>query len=87
VSNLLYQIKVKLLAERAGLVSISSENGQLALRYPENAVPASLPDLGQEVRVGKTALWMPYANLPNWQELLLNILQTLEKSKSIGDRG
>jgi transcription-repair coupling factor (superfamily II helicase) len=78
VSNLLYQIKIKLLAERAGLASITSENGQLVLRYPENAVPEALPDLGQNVRVGKTALWLPYAGLDNWHEVLFEILVKLK---------
>jgi transcription-repair coupling factor (superfamily II helicase) len=87
VSNLLYQIKIKLLAERAGLVSISNENGQLVLRYPENAMPETLPDLGPNVRVGKIALWMPYEGVENWPELLLDILQTLEKSQGIMEKG
>jgi len=77
VSNLLYQIKVKLLAEWAGLASISSENGQLALRYPDDEIPPSLPDLGAYVRVGRTALWMPHASLANWREELLVVLHKL----------
>ena len=78
VSNLLYQIKVKLLAERAGLSSISSENGQLVLRYPENVMPDTLPDLGPNVRAGKTALWLPYAGLDNWPEVLFEVLSKLK---------
>jgi transcription-repair coupling factor (superfamily II helicase) len=77
VSNLLFQLKVKLQAERAGVSSITSENGQLALRYPENVVPSLLPALGPEVRIGKTALWLPHVNLPDWREALLDILSRL----------
>jgi len=55
VQNLLYQLKIRLLAERAGLASISSENNQFALRYPDNEIPDGLPDLGPVVRLGKTA--------------------------------
>jgi transcription-repair coupling factor (superfamily II helicase) len=77
VNNLLYQLKVKLLAERAGLASISSENGQLVLRYPENEIPGGLPDLGPNVRVGKTALWMPFPGLSAWRNVLLEVLQIL----------
>jgi transcription-repair coupling factor (superfamily II helicase) len=87
VTNLLYQIKVKLLAERAGLASVSSENGQLVLRYPENVMPESLPDLGPNVRVGKTALWLPYAGLDNWPEVLMETLQTLEELQGIREKG
>ena len=59
VVNLLYQLRVKLLAERAGLYSITSENNQLVFRYPENEIPENLQGLLPEIRVGKTALWMP----------------------------
>ncbi|HEX7976795.1 MAG TPA: transcription-repair coupling factor, partial [Anaerolineales bacterium] len=78
VLNLLYQLKVKLLAEKAGLASISGENGQIVMRFPEGNLPASLPDLGPRVRVGKVALWMPYTNLPDWPKELLNILEKLQ---------
>ena len=77
VDNLLYQLKVKLLAERIPLASISSENGQLVLRYPDNEIPDSLPDPGPAVRVGKTALWMAYSGMDNWREVLLEVLNRL----------
>ncbi len=32
--NLFFQLKVKLLAEQAGLASVSCEGGQIILRYP-----------------------------------------------------
>lgn len=77
LSNLLFQLKVKLLAEKAGLISISTENGQMVLRYPEGMLPPSLPDLGPHVRAGKTALWLPYGQLTDWRSLLLDVLQNL----------
>ncbi|MEW5871334.1 MAG: transcription-repair coupling factor [Chloroflexota bacterium] len=77
VQNLLYQLKVKLLAERAGLASITVESGQLALRFPDNEIPAGLPDLGPRLRVGKTALWMPYSATSDWLESLLEILERI----------
>ena len=77
VTNLFYQLRVKLMAEWSGLASITSENGQFVLRYPEGELPDRLPYLGPLVRVGKTALWMPYKQLPAWQESLLNLLSTL----------
>jgi len=78
VHNLLYQLKLKLLAEKAGLASIGAESGQLVLRFPDGNIPESLPELGPAVRVGKTALWIPYTRLENWQEELLTILVKLE---------
>ena len=78
VHNLLFQLKIKLLAENAGLASISPENGQIVLRYPENQLPARLPDLGANVRVGKIALWVPYTRLEDWQQELFTILEKLQ---------
>jgi transcription-repair coupling factor (superfamily II helicase) len=84
VSNLLFQLKVKLLAEKAGLASVSAENGQLVLRFPDGTVPDTLPDLSSTVRIGKTALWMPYGSLPDWQDTLAEVLKKLQGA---GDKG
>ncbi len=79
VLNLLFQLRVKLLAEKAGLASIGGENGQLTLRFPEDALPTYLPpDLGPYLRVGKTALWFPYKTIPDWQTELVSVLVKLQ---------
>jgi transcription-repair coupling factor (superfamily II helicase) len=83
VSNLLYQLKVKLLAERAGLASIALEGKQIVLRYPEGMVPEDLPNLGPYVRVGKMALWVGYTELADWTEHLFEILQKLQVSETV----
>ena len=85
VVNLLYQLRVKLLAERAGLYSITSENNQLVFRYPENEIPENLQGLLPEIRVGKTALWMPIGQLADWRDRLLAVLNRLgEAEHSVG---
>ena len=76
VTNLFLQLKVKLLAEKAGLASITVENGQFVLRFPEGEMPERLPDLGPQVRIGKTALWIPVGD--DWTEILLDTLDRLE---------
>lgn len=85
VRNLLDQLKIKILAERAGLTSLYSENGQFSLRFSDNEIPPDLPKLGPHVRVGKTALWIPYKSVPDWSELLIEVLRNLQASK--GDQG
>ncbi len=79
LANLIYQVKVRLLAERAGLVSVSVENGQLVLRYPplpEDA-PARRypPDLGLDVRTGKNSLWL--AQREDWTARLMQLMEAL----------
>jgi len=77
VRNLFFQLKVKILAEQAGLSSITSENGQLVLRFPEGKLPQSIPNLNPAIRIGKTALWLPYKNHPDWADIIDETLQLL----------
>jgi len=78
VRNLFFQLNTKLLAERAGLVSISNENNQIVLRFTDGTIPPELPNLGPSVRTGKTALWMPYVHLEDWQQELMGVLKKLD---------
>jgi len=80
VYNLFYQLKIKLVAEKIGLASINSENGQLVLRFPDGTLPAWIPELNGGVRAGKTALWMPYNLESGWQEALSGLLQKLAQA-------
>jgi len=84
VTNLLFQIKVKLLAEEVGLASVSSENGQLVLRFPEGDIPENLPPLPDPVRAGKTALWIPYRALEDWRDFLVEVLTVLQEALEQG---
>lgn len=79
VRNLLYQLRVKLLAEKVGLASVSIESDQIALRFRNESPPVIPADLGPQVRVGKTALWLPYTNLADWPALLMETLEHLCK--------
>jgi transcription-repair coupling factor (superfamily II helicase) len=87
VQNLLFQMRIKLHAEKIGLASISMENGQLVLRYPPasngNSAPR-LPDLGPAVRGGKNAYWLTFGHDPDWPERLLGILVQIINSQPSG---
>jgi transcription-repair coupling factor (superfamily II helicase) len=79
-NHLFYQLKVKLLAEKAGLLSVSGEGGQIILRYPplpEGEAARSLPVLGEDIRTGKNAIWLPITETNGWQDKLLAVLQEL----------
>ena len=77
VGNLLFQVRVKILANQAGLSAVSMEGGQLALRFPEDEKPPAGAANQPRVRVGKTALWVRVNPGENWQNLLLEILSQL----------
>ncbi|MBN1538089.1 MAG: transcription-repair coupling factor [Anaerolineales bacterium] len=81
VQNLFFQLKVKIMGERAGLSSVTSENGQLVLRYPESKLPDQFPELNAGIRVGKTALWLSQKNNPDWADILYETLQSLSKER------
>jgi transcription-repair coupling factor (superfamily II helicase) len=81
VENLFFQMRVKLLAEMAGLASVTLENEQFVMRFPplpDGFPPRNLPSLGNQTRAGKNAYWMPVNGSPiDWKERLLDTLQRL----------
>jgi transcription-repair coupling factor (superfamily II helicase) len=80
VRNLLYQLKVRLLAEKAGLISVAAEGGQIVLRYPplaEEAQERSIPEVSPYGRTGKNSIWLVLAGEVPWQERLIAILNRL----------
>jgi len=81
--NLFLQLKIKQLAERAGLSSISMENGQIVLRFPSGTVPEKLPPLTPPARVGKTAVWLQIARRSDWISELIDILEQLQQREPI----
>ena len=78
--NLLYQMRVKLRAEKASLASVNWEAGQILLKY---AAPAKgfevrrLPDLENGVRGGKSMYWITLAKDEVWTAKLLDVLTQL----------
>jgi transcription-repair coupling factor (superfamily II helicase) len=79
--NLLYQMRVKLCAEKAGLTSVNMESsGQILLKYAapvDGSEGARLPDLGNGVRGGKSAYWVAVSKEESWTVKLLDVLGQL----------
>ncbi|HML20064.1 MAG TPA: transcription-repair coupling factor [Aggregatilinea sp.] len=83
VQNLLFQMRVKLLAQHSNVTAIASENGQISIRLPYLAGvdrPALQLELGHNVRVSRTAVWLPQETLEDviWQGNLLEVLEKLQ---------
>jgi len=81
--NLLYQMRVKLRAEKAGLTSVGMESsGQILLKYAtpvDGSDAMRLPDLGSGIRGGKSAYWVTVAKEEVWTIKLLDVLARLGK--------
>ncbi len=80
LQNLFFQMRIKLRADAAGLLSVSTEAGQIIVRYPalnENMSQRILSDLGPSIRGGKNAYWCNFLKDDAWQERLMDFLDRL----------
>ena len=84
VRNLIFQIKIKLLAALAGLTSVSFEGRQILLRYPplpSGIDTRDLPELGLPIRAGKNAYRINFSDPQNedWGVVLVDTLLKIRK--------
>jgi transcription-repair coupling factor (superfamily II helicase) len=82
VDNLLYQLRIKSLAMKAGVLAVTTESGQIQIRLPEEGISNRLHlqrFLGQKVRVSRKAIWLT-RDLPthDWQIVLVQVLEKLQ---------
>jgi transcription-repair coupling factor (superfamily II helicase) len=86
VNNLLYQLRVKSLALKAGVPAVVTEGGQVKIRIPEEGTMDRYHVqryLGDEVRVSKTAVWLPREmSTHKWQVVLVQVLEKLQTIRS-----
>lgn len=77
VENLAYQLRVKMLAAKADVTSVTMENGQILLQRIRPTEDGDVPDLGADVRVSKRGIWISRHGRPDWPARLLAILEDL----------
>jgi transcription-repair coupling factor (superfamily II helicase) len=78
VKNLLYALKIKLLAARAGVESVSTEDGQIIIRLFEGMQldrEKLEPLLGEGVTAGKREIRVRYKRVERWRGILEGILR------------
>lgn len=84
VKNLIFQIKVKILAEKAGLSSVGQENDQIVFRFPAKADKSTLKELyfsGNYVRSGKNSYWFAFRKYDgDWKEMVIQLLNEIIES-------
>jgi transcription-repair coupling factor (superfamily II helicase) len=78
VKNLLYAVKVKIMAIEAGIQSIATEDGQLVLKMAEGKKVEKGRVFGDGVNVGTTQVRLDTKRLgPKWQGALEQVLHYL----------
>jgi len=82
--NLIYQLRLKLLARDARIPAIAVESGQIVLRPPwlKDADPSRITELRRAIqdraRVGRREIWLPMPwEESAWRENLRQVLQVL----------
>jgi transcription-repair coupling factor (superfamily II helicase) len=80
VKNLLYSVRIKVLAARAGIESIATEHGQIILipfegmRFDKHKLePLSIED----VKIGPNQIRISYKTLADWRQVLEEVLKGL----------
>jgi transcription-repair coupling factor (superfamily II helicase) len=78
VDNLLYQLRVKVLAAQAQVRSVSIENGQILLQFAGQDPPKLPMDLAPDVRQSKRGIWLARDGQMDWTERLIQLLESLK---------
>ncbi len=78
VENLVYQLRLRSLAMRAGVESISVQNGQILLQMPPSEEPRKLPIAADDLRQSKRGLWLSRRDDSKWMERLEEVLWALQ---------
>jgi transcription-repair coupling factor (superfamily II helicase) len=83
VTNLIFQIRVKLIGQTGGLQSITAEGNQIVMRFQAHAEETNLPDLWKPIRAGKAAYWLPvdFSKTDAWRQLLLKALESIYETR------
>jgi transcription-repair coupling factor (superfamily II helicase) len=74
VLNLLYQLKVKIIATNAGIDRITTESGQILIDLPEKRIVPDIHAFGEGIRRSKRGLWLSMDFEGGWEKKLLQLL-------------
>jgi len=87
VANLLYQLRLKVLALRASVEGISTEKGQIVIHitsFKDTARNQLQKRLGGRARVSKRQVWIPLHERESiWRKELVNVLETMAEVREM----
>lgn len=77
VSNLIYQVQIKILAMRAGVDSVTTENGKILIGAPSKDYESADRSYGKDIHRSKRGYWITREGEIEWkvrlQELLIKL--------------
>ena len=80
VDNLFFQLRIKVLATKAGITSVTTDSGQIRIRLGLDQMRLYQIQryLGENVRVSKSAVWLGRdLSTHEWQVRLVQVLEKL----------
>ena len=80
VLNLLYQLKVKILATNAGIDRITTEAHQILIDLPEKRTFPGVGIFGDGVRRSKRGLWLSTEIEGGWEKRLIQLLNHIQEN-------
>ncbi|MBA7707029.1 Transcription-repair-coupling factor [subsurface metagenome] len=78
VKNLLYALRIKILAARAGIESVTTEDGEIVLRLFEGMQfdrEKLEPLLGEGITASKAEIRVRYKRIKGWEKVVGGILE------------
>ncbi|MFO8037684.1 MAG: transcription-repair coupling factor [Anaerolineales bacterium] len=86
VENILLQLRIRLLAEEIGVETISIQNEQITLQYPEDHPLPQRWEVSSDVRLGESTVWLNF-NLKDhdWFPKLVKVLRELRGENEDGE--
>jgi transcription-repair coupling factor (superfamily II helicase) len=79
VSNLIFQLRIKVLALQAGVDGISYEKGQFLIQRPSSEEREAMLELDDDVRRSKRGFWLTPQEGSDWKSRLLEVLVALSQ--------
>ena len=83
IDNLLFQLRIKVLALRAGIPAVATESGQVQIRLPSGYTSDRLRlqrYLGGQAKVSRNSIWLGRGlSTGEWQVVLVQVLEKFEQ--------
>jgi transcription-repair coupling factor (superfamily II helicase) len=82
VENLLFQLKIKLLATNAGVERVTTEGGQILVEISSERPLPTLQLDAEKIRRSRRGLWLNAREMDDWSEVLEHTLELMSQERA-----